>query len=101
MKAFKGTGSIFDRGRISGSFRPAWSTRKELVPRKVSKATEKPCLVKQNTKPNKKINKMRERERERERGRERERERERENVNLQIGTKRKKNRMSPRRQPGL
>ena len=67
MKAFKGTGSIFDRGRISGSFRPAWSTRKELVPRKVSKATEKPCLVKQNTKPNKKINKMRERERERER----------------------------------
>ena len=69
MKAFKGTGSIFDRGRISGSFRPAWSTRKELVPRKVSKATEKPCLVKQNTKPNKKINKMRERERERERER--------------------------------
>ena len=92
MKAFKGTGSIFDRGRISGSFRPAWSTRKELVPRKVSKATEKPCLVKQNTKKNKKKNKMREREREREREIE---------CELTDRNQEKKNRMSPRRQPGL
>ena len=46
------------KGKNSGSFRPAWSTRKELVPRTVPKATEKPCLVKQNTKTKKKINKI-------------------------------------------
>lgn len=53
-KAFKSTGSIFSRNRIIGSFRTAWSTRKELVLTTVSKAAEKPCLIKQNTKPNKK-----------------------------------------------